>query len=163
MNVPMRVLALSSKMRVALHLLAAVVLLNYVAQIPYYIHFYGVRHVAPNYLGTGIFLVATLALFLVGYLLTLRAYRAGGWLLLLFLVLEFVGYLLHNLAGAFLKDLPLSDPLFLTVSLLGYLNFVGAFVFILIMMRYHRQFFFWPRLGTRDQGPMTNTHSGLSD
>ncbi len=132
---------LSPRLRVALHLLFGITILNYVAQIPYYIHFYGVHHVAPTPFAV-IFLLVTLALFLAGYILLLQAKPAGAWLLLAFLVLEFGGYLLHNLSGAFLQDLPTDDLLFFTVSLIGYLNFAVSFVYLLVMAINRRSFFF---------------------
>lgn len=133
--------SLSSKWWTAFHLLLGITLLNYVAQIPYYIHFYYVHHAAPSPFGL-FFLLGTLVLFLIGYFLTLQAKRAGAWVLLLFLLLEFGGYLLHNLTGAFLQDLPLSDPLFLTVSLIGYLNFAVSFVYLVAMIIGRRTIFF---------------------
>ena len=133
-------LTLSLKLRVTFSFLLSVTLLNYIAQVPYYAHFYGIHHTIPNPLGVGIFLVATLALFMTGYLLTLQRNRFGGWLLLVFLVLEFIGYLVHNLSGAFLNDLPTNDPLFFTVSLIGYLNFAVSFVYIFVMVRYRHLF-----------------------
>ena len=132
--------SLSPKWRVALHILCGITLINYIAQIPYYIHFYFVHHAAPAPLGL-LFLLATLVLFLVGYFFMLRAQRIGVWLVVLFLVLEFGGYLLHNLTGAFLQDLPLNDPLFFTVSLIGYLNFAVAFVYLVAMAIARRTIF----------------------
>lgn len=130
---------LSPRWRLALHILMGITILNYVAQIPYYIHFYYVHHAAPAPFAVG-FLVVTLALFLAGYILTLQAKPAGGWLLVAFLLLEFGGYLAHNLSGAFLKDLPTNDPLFFTVSLIGYLNFAVSFVYLIIIAKNHRLF-----------------------
>ena len=132
--------SLSSKWRVALHLLLGITLLNYVAQVPYYIHFYFIHHAAPSPFGLA-FLLGTLVLFLAGYFLTLQVKRAGAWLLLLFLLLEFGGYVLHNLTGAFLQDLPLNDPLFLTVSLIGYLNFAVSLIYLIAMIIGRRALF----------------------
>lgn len=47
MNVQFQAPALPPKLRVALHLLAGIILLDYVAQIPYYMHFYGIYHRVP--------------------------------------------------------------------------------------------------------------------
>ncbi len=138
--------AFSPRWRAALHLLAGITLLNYAAQIPYYIHFYGVYHVAPAPFAVA-FLVVTFALFLAGYLLTLQGKAAGGWLLLAFLLLEFGGYLLHNLSGAFLHDLPVNDLLFLTISLIGYLNFAASFIYLLIIAKSYRLWLFQQRQG----------------
>ena len=60
--------------------------------------------------------------------------QIGGWLLIGFLILEFGFYLLHNLFGAFLQDLPVNDPLFLAVSLIGYLNTIVALGYLIWMV-----------------------------
>ena len=132
---------LSSRWRVALYLLLGITVLNYVAQIPYYIHFYGIHHVAPSPISVA-FLLGTFLLFLVGYVLTMRATRVGAWLLLAFLFMEFVGYLLHNLSGAFIHDLPLGDLLFLVVSLIGYLNFIVSFIYLIMTAINYRSLLF---------------------
>src|SRR5215469_11116934 len=139
MNAKLHVSFFSPKLRMAFHILLGVTVLNYVAQIPYYIHFYGVHHVTPAPFAI-LFLLVTFAFFLAGYLLLLQAKPVGAWLLLVFLLLEFGGYLLHNLSGAFLQDLPIDDLLFLTVSLIGYLNFAVSFVFLLVLAK-NRQLF----------------------
>ena len=133
--------SLSRRWRVALYVLLGITVLNYAAQIPYYYHFYAVHHVLPAPFGV-VFLVATFALFLAGYSLTLQTKPAGGWLLLGFLLLEFGGYLLHNLTGAFLNDLPTNDLIFFTVSLIGYLIFAASFVYLVLMAIGRRVFFF---------------------
>ncbi len=129
-----RVSASDAHWRVGLYGLFAITALNYLAQIPYYIHFYGVHHAAPSPLGLTL-LGLTFAFFLAGFVLTLRNRRSGWWLLLGFLALEFAFYVVHNLSGAFLQDLPVSDPLFLVVSLIGYLNTVAAFVYLIVLVR----------------------------
>ncbi|HLW03843.1 MAG TPA: hypothetical protein VKT82_34670 [Ktedonobacterales bacterium] len=140
MAAPSQSPALSPRLRFSLHLLLAITVLNYVAQIPYYIHFYAVHQVAPTPFAVG-FLVVTLALFLAGYVLVLQSKPVGGWLLLAFLLLEFGGYLLHNLTGAFLQDLPANDLLFFTVSLIGYLNFAVSLVYLIVLAVNRRVFF----------------------
>lgn len=130
---------LSARWRTGLHVLFAITILNYLAQIPYYIHFYGVHHVSPSPVGM-VLLACTLALFLAGYSFTLLNRRIGWWLLVAFLLLEFGFYLLHNLTGAFLQDLPINDPLFLTVSLIGYLNTIVALIYLIVMIRARKHF-----------------------
>lgn len=125
---------LTAKWRTGLYFLFAVTVLNYLAQIPYYAHFYGVHHVAPSAVGM-VLLALTFALFLAGYVYTLRGHRFGGRILFGFLLLEFGFYLLHNISGAFLNDLPVGDPLFLIVSLIGYLNTIIALVYLILMLR----------------------------
>lgn len=136
-----QVSSLSPRWQVALHLLMGVTLINYAAQIPYYVHFYGIHHSSPSPFSIAL-LLGTLLLFLAGYVLTLQTKRAGAWLLLVFLLLEFGGYLLHNLSGAFLQDLPTGDPLFFTVSLIGYLNFAVSFIYLIVMAKNHRPLLF---------------------
>ncbi len=130
---------LSANWRTGLYVLFAVTVLNYVAQIPYYIHFYGVHHVAPSALGT-VLLALTFAVFLAGYIYTLRGHRFGGWILFAFLIVEFGFYLLHNVSGAFLNDLPVGDPLFQIVSLIGYLNTIVALVYLILILRDRKLF-----------------------
>jgi hypothetical protein len=144
--------SLSRRWRAALHILSGITVLNYLAQIPYYIHFYAVHHVFPAPFAVA-FLVVTFALFLAGYLLILRTKPLGGWLLLAFLPLEFGGYLLHNLTGAFLQDLPTNDLLFFTVSLIGYLNFAAAFVYLIFIAIGHRAILFQQGQAARGQQP----------
>ncbi len=134
-----------ARWRAGLYGLFAVTALNYLAQIPYYIHFYGVHHAAPSPVGLTL-LGLTFALFLAGFVLTLRGRRSGWWLLLCFLALEFAFYVVHNLSGAFLKDLPMSDPLFLVVSLIGYLNTAAALIYLFVLVRGRHHFFAPARL-----------------
>jgi hypothetical protein len=130
---------LTQRWRKALLILFIMTLINYVAQIPYYIHFYGVYHVAPAPLGV-VLLTLTLVFFLAGYWLTIAQWPGGGWILLLFLLTEVVFYIFHNLSGAFLKDVPLNDLLFLIVSLIGYLNTIVPLLYLIAMLKDHKRF-----------------------
>ena len=143
MNLKLQMTSSSHKWHVALHILLAITVINYIAQIPYYIHFYAIHRIFPSTFGI-LFLVVTFILFLAGYFLTLQAKPIGSWLLLAFLVMEFGGYLLHNLSGAFLRDVPLNDLLFFTVSLIGYLNFAASFIYLVIMVINHQRLLFQP-------------------
>jgi hypothetical protein len=151
--------SLAPRLRMALYVLLGITVLNYLAQIPYYIHFYGVHHVAPTPFAV-LFLLVTFALFLAGYFLLLQTKPAGGWLLLLFLLLEFGGYLLHNLSGAFLQDLPTNDLLFFTVSLIGYLNFAASFVALLVLA-INRQVFRRPQHASPSPTPSPEVQEGI--
>ena len=160
MNAHSQPASLAPKWRIALHILLGITLINYVAQIPYYYHFYAIHQVLPAPFGV-VFLVATFALFLAGYIFTLQRKPAGGWLLLGFLLLECGGYLLHNLSGAFLQDLPTNDLLFFTVSLIGYLNFAASLVYLILMVIGRRAFFF-RRRSTRRQQPSADAAPHLA-
>jgi len=132
-------LRLTSRWRAALYLLFGITILNYIAQIPYYIHFYGVHHIGPSPVGL-LLLTLTFILFLAGYMLTFQEKPIGGWILLGFLILEAGFYILHNLSGAFFNDLPVGDPLFLTVSLIGYLNMIVALIYFVLILRDRQRF-----------------------
>ncbi len=108
--------------------LAAVVLLNYVAQVPYDWHLYRL-HLNP----VGVLLLsATLAWFLVGFVLLLRHQSLGYWLTLSFLATDFTFYLWNSVMGTVHGYGPVyhltrvTDPVLWTVFLIGYINFVAA-------------------------------------
>lgn len=129
--------------RVAMYAILVVVGANYLAQIPYYLYLYFLPHRAlPPLFGASL-LVATFVWFLVGWLLLARrGSLTGYWLLLTFLLTEFIFYVLnmanqvaHGFAPFF--HLQNRDPLLFTVFAIGYLNMVGGFAFIIfLIMRY---------------------------
>lgn len=130
--------------RVAMYAILVVVGANYLAQIPYYLHLYYLPHRAlPPLFGTSL-LVATFVWFLAGWLLLARRGNLTGyWLLLTFLLTEFIFYFLnmvnqvaHGFAPFF--HLQNHDPLLFTVFAIGYLNMVGGFAFIVFLVLRYR-------------------------
>ena len=130
--------------KAAIYAILAVVGANYLAQIPYYLYLYYLPHRAlPPLFGTSL-LAATFVWFLMGWLLLARrGSRAGYWLLLAFLLTEFIFYFLnmanqvaHGFAPFF--HLQNRDPLLFTVFAIGYLNMVGGFAFIIFLVLRHR-------------------------
>ncbi len=128
----------------AMYAILVVVGANYLAQIPYYLYLYFLPHRAlPPLFGTSL-LAATFVWFLVGWLLLARRGSwAGYWLLLTFLLAEFIFYFLnmanqvaHGFAPFF--HLQNRDPLLFTVFAIGYLNMVCAFEFIIFLVLRHR-------------------------
>jgi hypothetical protein len=104
--------------------LTVVTVTNYVWQVPYAIHQYGSAWVGlPRLSGL---LIVTLVWFLVGVVRYAGGNRGGTALLSSFLAIEALFYLLHNLTGAFGHDLPLTNPVVLVASVLGYLNLAAA-------------------------------------
>jgi len=79
-----------------LRVVLAVVLANYLAQIPYYLYLYYFPTGAPPRLTGTLLLGLTLAWFLAGYVGLTRGSRAGYWLLLAFLATE-VGFYSWNM------------------------------------------------------------------
>jgi hypothetical protein len=113
---------------------------NYLAQIPYYIHLY---YPHPPSLIFALLLGATFVWFLAGYLLLARGSTLGYWLLLSYL-LAMVGFYLHNvliqtLNGFnplfFLRD---HDPLVGVVLAIGHLNMLAGAYFIYFLLRHRR-------------------------
>ena len=110
--------------RPALLALTVATVTNYVWQLPYAIHQCGNAWVGlPRLSGL---LIVTLLWFLVGVMRYARRQPGGTALLASFLAIEAVFYLLHNLTGAFGRDLPLTNPIVLIASVLGYLNLAAA-------------------------------------
>jgi hypothetical protein len=73
-----------------------------------------------------VLLIITLAWFVAAIVLFTRRSRGGTTLLASFLTAEAMFYVLHNLSGAFGRDLPSANPIVLIASVLGYLNLAAA-------------------------------------
>jgi hypothetical protein len=116
---------------------SAIILANYVAQIPYDLHLYGTSVSAR---GGGV-LVLTLMWFVAGLWLLLRGNPAGYWLTMSFLATDF-GFYLYNLVGGwvhgyglFFHVLRFSDPILWTVFMIGYANFFATGYLIVHLIR----------------------------
>lgn len=128
-------------MRRQLGVLLAIVLVNYLAQIPYAAHQYGwnvdLRGVA--------LLAATLLWFVVGFALLLRGRSVGWWLTCAFLFVQFVFYFRNEIllipAGYgfvfHLRDW--RDPLLWAVFLIGDINFVASGYFLAYLLVHRRE------------------------
>ncbi|HEX6543106.1 MAG TPA: hypothetical protein VF040_15225 [Ktedonobacterales bacterium] len=128
--------------RIAMYSILVVVGINYLAQIPYYLHLYYFPHrMPPPLVGTSL-MVVTFVWFLLGWMLLARGRRAGYWLLLTFLLTEFIFYLsnmidqvMHGFSPLFQLQNP--DPLLVPIFAIGYLNLIGAGLFaIFLIWRY---------------------------
>lgn len=99
---------------------------NYLWQVPYAIHQYGSAWLGlPRLSGP---LIVTFVWFVVGIMRYARRQRGGTVLLASFLAVEALFYLLHNMTGAFGRDLPMTNPIVLIANVLGYLNLAVAVV-----------------------------------
>jgi hypothetical protein len=122
----------SPRDRAHLWVLIAVVLANYLAQIPYTLHLYGLT---PNARGV-LLLGATFVWFAAGAMLLLRGRRVGYWLVLSFLATELAFYFRNEImlipAGYGLPYhlLHARDALLWVVFLIGDLNFAAAAYFL---------------------------------
>lgn len=128
---------------VFLAVVLAVIVSNYVAQIPYYLHlYYFPRHIAPSPTGVAL-LGLTLAWFLLGYIGLARGWRAGYWLLLTYLaavVAFYLGNMLNQVANGFgpFFHVQTRDPILFVVFGVGYLNLVGGITFLALMAVFRR-------------------------
>lgn len=111
-----------------------VVILNYLAQVPYYFHqYYFSRHLAPNWPGAAL-LAFTLGWFLLGYFRYIRHKRYGFGVLLSFLVVLVLFYghaILFSFAGqGAIAQLRTHSPFLFVIFSIGYLNFFVAAYYI---------------------------------
>lgn len=125
--------------RVHVLVLVAVVLANYLAQIPYSLHLYG-----SSWSGRGALLLgATFVWFASGAALLLRGRASGYWLLLSFLAVEFAFYFRNEVLlipvgyGLPYHLTHAGDALLWVVFLIGDVNFLAAgyFMWFLISRR----------------------------
>ena len=123
----------------AMLILFSVVLLNYVAQIPYYLHQYYIpRHLPPSFIGS-LLLVTTLAWFLVGYARYTAGKRYGWSILVAFLATQVLFYghsvLLGLLSGGgVVAQLRTSSLFLLVIFLIGDLNFIVATYYLWLLV-----------------------------
>jgi hypothetical protein len=110
--------------------------INYVWQIPYYLHFYGSHRRAPAPLA--VLLLVTFAWFVVAAVLLFRGKRGGFTWMVSFLVVEVGFYFVHNASGAFLLDLVTSDAILWIAAALGYVNTLAGVVLLMHMVRHRR-------------------------
>jgi hypothetical protein len=108
-------------LRIALRILFWVVLLDFAAQIPYYvINDYLPHHAAPT-VSSIVLLGAVLAWFLVGFFGLRAGRRFGFWVLGSFLAVEGLFYLATVLTGAAAFQLGNPNPIVKVVFIIGYL------------------------------------------
>lgn len=116
---------------------------DYLAQIPYYLHVYYLRHGTPPSLPGTILLGLTLVWFLAGYVWLARGRRRGYWLLLTFLLCEtgfyawnLVNQVAHGYAPFF--HLQTRDAVLFVVFGIGYLNLLAGIYFLYFLARHQR-------------------------
>ncbi len=119
--------------------LFATILANFIAQIPYFLHLYATpQHPFPD-LKSSLLMGSVLALFLAGYGLMQRRVKAGYYVLVFYLSVEFLFYL-WNIAGGVVHGYGLffhlgdRDPILWAVNAIGYVNFFAAGYFLLLLI-----------------------------
>lgn len=130
---------MSKKQKAVLPLLAAVSL-NYIAQIPYYLHQYYIgRHLMPSWPGTALLLM-TLVWFLAGYTMYVKGQRYGKGVLISFLVAQVLFYghaIVFGLVngGGVVAQLTTHSPFLFVIFLIGYINFAVAAWYLIRLLR----------------------------
>jgi cation transport ATPase len=119
-----------------LRFLFIITIVNYLAQIPYYLHnYYFPHHLSPTD-SSIILLGITLIWFLLGYI-GLQAHKViGYWILLSFLAIEAVFYLHTLLYGAVFAQLRNQSPLIKTVFIVGYLSGIVSAYYVTALLRF---------------------------
>ena len=125
-----------------IHVYAAVVLLNYAAQIPYAAHLYGAAFSRTGALLLGM----TLAWFALGYLLVTHHRSHGYWVLLAYAVAQF-GFYFHGevllslvgFGGAY-QLTHARDALLWLVFVVGDINFVAATLVVVYLLKRRQAF-----------------------
>lgn len=125
----------------ALRALVLVTTVNYLWQVPYYLHFYGSHGRTPR--GLWVPLVVTGCWFATGAAMYTRRTRGGTAVLGSFLLVELLFYVVHNATGAAGRDLLSGDAVLTIASVLGYAATFAAAAFLVRMRRRAR-----PRQGT---------------
>ncbi len=131
---------MSSRVSRPLLVLFLVVLANYLSQIPYALHLYGLN-VNPR----GVVLLGlTFAWFLIGFWLLIWRMPIGYWLTLAFLGTQFLFYFENEIIrmfdgyGLIYHLTNFKDPVVWAVELIGNINFIVAAFFLYYLARNRR-------------------------
>ncbi len=129
--------------------LFGLILLNFIAQVPYYVHLYAGRQSAAVTARSSLIMGAVFAFFLAASWLLFTGQRSGYPLMLAFLAAEFLFYLfglimssLHGFAPFFQVDNP--DVVLRVIYSIGYMNLFASGYFLWLLVRY-RSLFSEPR------------------
>jgi hypothetical protein len=130
---------MNKNLKYSLPLLAAVAI-NYLAQIPYYIHQYYIgRHLSPAWPGTFLLLLTALW-FLAGYTRFISSKKYGRGLLLSFLATQVLFYghaIIFGLinGGGAVAQLKTHSPFLFVIFLIGYINFGVAACYLVWLLK----------------------------
>lgn len=127
-----------TKTQPALTVLLLITLVNYAAQIPYYVHnYYTPHHMLPGVRAVGL-LGFTLLWFLVGYIAFEKKLRFGYRILLSFLIVEALFYTHTMLTGSFIYQLRNHSNTIKAVFIIGYISGITAAYYVYVLLRSHK-------------------------
>ena len=124
------------KLKRYLPILFIVVIANFIAQIPYYLHQY---HTPPSTIGT-LLLLAVLVWFLLGFTWVWQGKTKGYAVMIAFLITEFLFYLSTQITqavsgkGILLHVMNPEDPVLFMVFGIGYINLIVSGIFIILLI-----------------------------
>lgn len=131
--------AVTANTRVQVWGLFAILLANFVAQVPYFYHlYYSPAHPLPDP-RSALLMGAVFALFIGSFALLMLGQRAGYYLMLFYLALEFFFYLFNVIGGALhgyglFFHLADRDPVLWAVYNWGYVSFFAAGYFLYLLL-----------------------------
>ncbi len=127
--------------RVQVIILFLLILANFLAQIPYYLHLYYNPNNLLAQLRGGFLLLIVFAVFLLASFLLFKRTVIGYWLMVMFLAVEFLFYVWNTLGGVlhgygFLYHLANPDLILRAVFAIGYVNlFVSGYFLCLLLLK----------------------------
>jgi hypothetical protein len=132
----------NKNIRLQVRVLFDLILVNFIAQVPYFFHlYYGSQSWLIN-LRSFVILGSVFAFFLVGSILLFKRRRSGYWLMVIFLSVEFLFYfwgaILSALRGlGFFPQIYNPDLWLRIIYSIGYMNLFasGYFLFLLIFRK----------------------------
>ncbi len=127
--------------RVQVIILFLLILANFIARIPYYLHLYYNPNNLLAQLRGGFLLIFVFAIFLLASFLLFKRTVIGYWLMVMFLAVEFLFYAWNTLGGVihgygFFYHLANPDLILRAVFAIGYVNlFVSGYFLCLLLLK----------------------------
>ncbi len=120
------------------------ILANFIAQIPYFIHLYAQTQSLASDLRSAAIMGGVFALFISGSILLARHKPAGYWMMVVFLAAEFLFYAWNTLRSV-LRGYPLffqihnPDILLRIVYTIGYINLFASGYFLVLLWLHRKE------------------------
>jgi hypothetical protein len=123
----------------------ALILLNFAAQVPYFVHLYLGRQALAVTLRSFLIMGAVFAWFLAGAILLARCRHSGYGLMVAFLAVEFLFYLLGSVNSTLRGFGPFfqvrnPDVVLRVIYSIGYVNLFAAGYFLSLLLRWRSAF-----------------------
>jgi hypothetical protein len=124
---------------ISLNFLLVITLINYLAQIPYYLHnYYYPHHLIPGTRAV-ILLGITLIWLVFGYIAYIKKIRYGFGILLSYLIVEGLFYISSIFSGTFGHQLQNQSNIIRTVFIIGYISGLTSAYYAYKLFRWRNQ------------------------